>query len=87
MRKTFIAAAILVAFGGVAHAASVVNKDAETRTLIVTEGGSTTELALAAGEAAEFCPNGCFVTMPNGDLEALTGSETVEISDGIARIK
>lgn len=87
MRKPLIAAAILVAFSGVAHAASAVNKDAETRTLIVTEDGSKTELALAAGETAEFCPNGCFVTMPNGDLEALTGSETVEISGGIARIK
>ena len=69
------------------HAASAVNKDAETRTLIVTEGGSKTELALAAGETVEFCPNGCFVTLPNGDLEALTGSETVEISGGVARIK
>ena len=72
---------------GSAYAASAVNKDTETRTLIVTEGGSKTELALAAGETVEFCPNGCFVTLPNGDLEALTGSETVEISGGVARIK
>jgi hypothetical protein len=27
------------------------------------------------------------VTMPNGDREALTGSETVEISGGVGRIK
>ena len=57
------------------------------RTLIVTEGGTRTELALAAGETVEFCSSGCFVTMPNGDLEALTGSETIEISNGVARIK
>ena len=55
--------------------------------LVVTEGGSKTDLALAAGETVEFCANGCFVTLPNGDLEALTGSETVEISGGVARIK
>ena len=87
MWKSLVAAVALVAAIGSAHAASAVNKDAETRTLIVTEGGGKTELALAAGETVEFCPNGCFVTLPNGDLEALTGSETVEISGGVARIK
>lgn len=68
-------------------AASAVNRDSEPRTLIVTEGGSKSELALAGGETVEFCPSGCFVTLPNGDLEALTGSETIEISGGVARIK
>ena len=61
--------------------------DSEPRTLIVTEGGSKSELALAAAKPSSFCPNGCFVTLPNGDLEALTGSETIEISGGVARIK
>jgi len=65
----------------------VVNRDSETRTLIVTEGGSKSELALAAGETVDFCPNGCFVTMPNGDLEALSGGETVEIVGGVGRVK
>ena len=87
MWKSLVAAVALVAAFGSAHAASAVNKDAETRTLVVTEGGSKTDLALAGGETVEFCPNGCFVTLPNGDLEALTGSETVEISGGVARIK
>jgi len=87
MWKSLVAAVALVATIGSANAASAVNKDAETRTLIVTEGGSKSDLALAAGETVEFCPNGCFVTLPNGDLEALTGSETVEISGGVARIK
>ena len=87
MWKSLVAAVALLAVSGSAHAASAVNKDAETRTLIVTEGGSKSDLALAAGETVEFCPNGCFVTLPNGDLEALTGSETVEISGGVARIK
>jgi len=87
MWKSVVAAAALLAMGGSAFAASAINKDAQTRTLIVTEGGAKSELTLASGETAEFCPNGCFVTMPNGDLEALTGSETVEISGGVARIK
>ncbi|WP_315923576.1 hypothetical protein [Mesorhizobium sp. SP-1A] len=87
MLKSLIAGALLLAAGGGALAASAVNKDSQPRTLVVTEGGSKTELSLAAGETAEFCPKGCFVTMPNGDLEALTGTETVEISGGIGRIK
>lgn len=86
MWKSFVAVVFLAATAS-AHAASAVNKDAETRTLIVTEGGSKSELALAGGETVEFCSGGCFVTLPNGDLEALTGSETVEISGGVARIK
>ena len=53
---------MLAAVSGKAHAASAVNLDSEPRTLIVTEGGSKTELALGAGETVEFCPAGCFVT-------------------------
>ncbi|KQZ19195.1 hypothetical protein ASD50_06740 [Mesorhizobium sp. Root552] len=87
MLKSLITGTMLLAASGAAFAASAVNKDAETRTLVVTEGGSKSELALAAGETVEFCPSGCFVTLPNGDLEALTGSETVEISGGVAKVK
>ena len=88
MLKHFVATVFLLAgSAGSASAASAVNLDSEPRTLIVTEGGSRTELALAAGETVEFCPSGCFVTMPNGDLEALTGVETIEISGGVARIR
>jgi hypothetical protein len=81
-----LVAALLVA-SGVANAATAVNKDAETRTLIVTEGGSRSELSIAGGETVEFCVSGCFVTLPNGDREALSGSETLEISGGAVRIK
>lgn len=72
---------------GAAHGASAVNMDSETRTLIVTESGSRNELSIAAGETVEFCVSGCFVTLPNGDREALSGSETLEISGGVVRIK
>ncbi len=87
MLKSIVAATIILAGAASAHAASAVNLDSEPHTLIVTEGGSKSELALAGGETVEFCSGGCFVTMPNGDLEALTGAETIEISGGVARIK
>jgi hypothetical protein len=87
MMKSVIAAAALLSLGTTAFGASAVNLDAEPRTLIVTEGGNKTELALGGGETVEFCQGGCFVTMPNGDRQALTGSETIEISGGVARIK
>jgi hypothetical protein len=87
MWKFGAAIIMLAAINGAAHAASAVNLDTEPRTLIVTEGGSKSELAIAGGETVEFCPNGCFVTLPNGDREALTGSEIIEISGGQAKIK
>jgi hypothetical protein len=87
MSRLLVAAAALIAMNGLGWSASVVNHDAEPRTLIVTEGGTKSELALAAGETVEFCLNGCFVTMPNGDREVLTGTETIEISGGKGRIQ
>jgi len=87
MWKPFLLAGALLAAATTADAAKAVNNDTETRTLIVTEGGSRSELALAGGESTDFCPNGCFVTLPNGDVTPLTGSETVVISGGVAHIK
>lgn len=78
---------VLAAGAGPAAAASAVNLDNEPRTLVVTEGADRTDLVVGAGETVEFCPSGCFVTMPNGDREALTGGETVEISGGAGRVK
>ena len=86
MVRSFVVALSLLAAGG-AHAASAVNLDNEPRTLVVTEGGSKQELPLSPGETVEFCSSGCFVTFPNGDREALTGGETIEISGGTAHIK
>jgi len=87
MKKFCLAFAALLAMSGTGMTASAVNLDSEPRTLIVTEGGSKSELALAAGETVEFCPAGCFVTMPNGDREVLTGTETIEISGGAGKVK
>ncbi|MGI6855792.1 hypothetical protein [Mesorhizobium sp. 1B3] len=87
MNKISLALAGLLATSGMGMAASAVNLDSEPHTLIVTENGGRNELTIGAGETVEFCANGCFVTMPNGDRQALTGSEIVEISGGAARIK
>jgi hypothetical protein len=87
MFKTLVATLALLAAGACAQAASAVNLDSEPRTLVVTEGGSKSELPIGAGETVDFCASGCFVTLPNGDIEALSGSETIEISGGVARIK
>jgi opacity protein-like surface antigen len=87
MKKFLIGFAALVAAANAAMSATAVNKDGQPRTIIVTEGGDKSELSLGAGETVDFCPTGCFVTLPNGDREALTGSETIEIVDGVARIK
>lgn len=79
-------AAVLVMSAGLAHAASLENKDANTQTITVTEDGVRNELAVAAGEVINFCGGGCFITMPNGDRAALSGGEAVQIVDGAAII-
>ena len=86
MKKLILTAAAIAA-GLPAYAASVTNKDDVRRTLIVTERGAKSELVLSAGETVEFCSSGCFVTMPNGDREALSGNEAIEISGGRAKFR
>lgn len=87
MKKIYLALAGLVALSGHGNAASAINLDSEPRTLIVTEDGNKSEIAIGAGATVQFCAGGCFVTMPNGDREALNGSETIEISGGVGKIK
>ncbi len=87
MKKMSAAFIAMLAMTSIASAASVVNRDADAQTLMVTEGADKAELTVGPGETIEFCAGGCFVTMPNGDRQALTGSETVEISGGAAKIK
>ena len=87
MNKVLFAIALMLAPTSGAFAATVVNKDAQAQVLIVTEGGNTLNVAVDAGGQAEICPAGCFVTMPSGDRETLSGSETIEIVNGSAIIK
>ncbi|RFC68078.1 MULTISPECIES: hypothetical protein [Mesorhizobium] len=87
MMKSIAFTLAMALTGGSAMAASAVNLDSETRTIVVTEGGNRQQIDIGPGETVDFCPSGCFVTLPNGDREALTGGETVEISGGAAKIK
>lgn len=87
MKKMIIAIAITMGMSASALAASLTNKDGDAHTLIVSEGASKGEITVAAGESVSICPNGCFLTMPNGDREALKGEETIEISNGKAIFK
>ncbi len=87
MKKFVVSLMAALAMSGSVHAASITNQDGEARTLTVTEGGTQENLQLSPGDTVEFCPTGCFVTMPNGDREALTGSETIDIVGGKAVYK
>ena len=79
--------ALLIALSTPGMGASAVNNDGEMQTLVVTENGERSEIEIGAGETQEFCAAGCFVTYPNGDREALTGSETIEISGGAGHVR
>lgn len=86
MKSLFMATVSLV-FATAASAATIVNKDDTPHMLVVTEGGQQAEVGIAPGQSISMCNGGCFVTMPNGDREALSGSETVEINGGKATIR
>ena len=87
MKLLIAALAIMPCLAGGAMAATVTNSDGQAVLLVVTEGGQQSELAVGAGQTVEFCASGCFLTMPNGDREALSGSEKVTISGGKASIQ
>ena len=87
MNKLAAATIILLASAGSAFSASVVNQESSMKVLVVTEGATKNQLVVGAGQTISFCKNGCFVTFPNGDREALTGSETIELSGGKVTIK
>ncbi len=72
---------------GASMAANVTNKDDQSHVLIITEGSTKVEVVVDAGASALVCPAGCFVTMPSGDRETLSGEETIEIINGSAVIK
>lgn len=86
--KSLIASLAAFAFlAASAQAASITNLDGEAYSLQITENGEQSEVAIGAGETISTCDAGCFVVMPNGDRETLSGSETVEIAGGKATVK
>ena len=87
MKRIASGMAVFLSLASPGLAASVVNKDGEARVIVVTENGERGEIEIEAGGSQEFCPSGCFVTYPNGDREALTGSETIEITGGAGHVR
>lgn len=86
--KVIVAAILAIsATSSVAGAATIINTDGQAYSLQITEGGAQSDVGIQAGETISACPSGCFITMPNGDRETLSGSETVEIVGGKAKIK
>jgi len=83
---TTLAITLTAAAPAIASAATVTNLDDTTHTLVISEGGNQVELSIGPGESIEICPTGCFVTMPNGDREVLTGTETLEIEASRGKI-
>ena len=73
---------LLALAAGDASGATLKNLDAEPFVLVVTERGEKTEIRLLEGQSIDFCFEGCFVTLANGDRAALLGDENVEISGG-----
>ncbi|MEZ5871987.1 MAG: hypothetical protein R3D32_09085 [Nitratireductor sp.] len=85
--RILIAAIVFAGLATTAGAATITNMDAQSYTLKITEGGDQSEVGISSGQSVTACNSGCFITMPNGDRETLTGNENVEISGGKAVIK
>lgn len=85
MKQYMFTSVLCCALTAPAAAASLVNNDGEARVLVITEGGKKSELVVGAGETIGLCSTGCFLTMPNGDREVLTGDEALEIVNGHLR--
>ena len=87
MKTVLLASIIGFLCVNVAMAASVTNMDSGDIVLTIAENGNKVQITVASGSTEDICPSGCFITTPNGDRLALTGSETVEISGGSANVK
>ncbi|MDQ0320712.1 putative cupin superfamily protein [Pararhizobium capsulatum DSM 1112] len=84
MKRFFSACLLVAAMVQPALSANITNKDAEAAVLVIVEGDSRVEVAIAAGSTEALCPNGCFITTPSGDRIGLDGSENVDIVNGSA---
>ena len=82
MKSVLAGFAIAILLAGAAQAATVVNLTAEAAVVAVTEGADRSDVTVEPEQTLEFCPAGCFVTLPNGDRHALEGTETIELRDG-----
>ncbi len=87
--QKIVAAAVLIGLisGSQAVSATLINRDGEAQVVTVTEGSNRVEVSVDPEQSVDFCPSGCFVTLPNGDRQALEGGETIEIRGGAAVIQ
>ncbi|NJR13121.1 MAG: hypothetical protein HC779_00870 [Phyllobacteriaceae bacterium] len=80
MKRLILSVLASLTMAAGAQAATLINKGEAAVTVVVTEDGQKNEVTAGAAETVQFCVAGCFVTLPNGERQALTGTETVEIS-------
>jgi hypothetical protein len=52
---------------GEATGAALTNSDPEPFTFTLTEHGDRTDVTVLSGQTLEFCLEGCFVALANGD--------------------
>jgi methionine-rich copper-binding protein CopC len=83
MRRVLALPILYLAATSAVAAASATNSDPAPVTAMVTQTGERFEVTIAPGETIEFCRSGCYLMLPNGDRQALAGTETIEISGGV----
>jgi len=79
-KSLWLAALAVVLAAPGADAASVINKDATSQTIVVDDGSGRSEISIPAGASVDVCQDGCLITFPDGENQALTGAEIVEIT-------
>ena len=82
MKHLAVAGIAFLVLAGPALAADIVNGDAEPRTVTVMSAGRVSTRTLDPGEHADICQNGCIVSFPDGGQMALSGMESVRITNG-----
>lgn len=85
-RMIAVSFAFLIA-AGAANAATLNNVGNTPVVLQVAETSGRIDVSLEPGQSQEVCPEGCFITLPNGDHVGLTGGETVDIEDSVATVR
>lgn len=87
VKTPWLAAAVTLAAASGAAAASIINKDTVSQTIIVDDGSGRSEISIPAGGDVSVCPNGCLITFPDGESQALSGAEIIEITASTVSIK
>ncbi len=85
-RMIAVSLALFLAAGS-AGAATLNNVGNTPVVLQVAETNGRVDVSLEPGQSQEICPEGCFITLPNGDHVGLTGNETVDIQDSGATVR